>query len=63
MARSSMDPIALEAEIASLGDLSPITLRERWQALYGTPAPRSLRRDMLIRAVAYELQGLSPVPG
>ena len=56
MARSSIDPAALEAEIASLGDLSPITLRERWQALYGTPAPRSLRRDMLIRAVAYQLQ-------
>src|SRR4051794_6942516 len=46
----------VEAEIATLGDLSLAALRERWEALYGNPAPRSLRRDLLIRAVAFQLQ-------
>jgi hypothetical protein len=39
-----------------LPDLSLADLRERWEALYDTPAPRSLRRDLLIRAIAYQLQ-------
>jgi hypothetical protein len=56
----------VEAEIATLAGLSLAALRERWQALYGNPAPPSLRRDLLIRAIAYQLQvkafgGLSPV--
>ncbi len=56
---------ALEAEINALTGLSLAALRERWSALYGSPAPPSLRRDLLIRAVAYQLQvkaygGLSP---
>src|SRR5918994_1302197 len=46
----------VEAEIVLLGGLSLEALRERWHALYGNPAPRSLRRDFLIRAVAYQLQ-------
>jgi hypothetical protein len=46
----------VEAEIALLGGLSLEALRERWHALYGNPAPRSLRRDFLIRAVAYQLR-------
>ena len=46
--------------------LTLAALRERWSALYGNPAPRSLRRDLLVRAIAYQLQvkafgGLSPV--
>ncbi len=57
---------AVEAEIAGLAGLGLGALRERWSALYGTPAPRSLRRDLLVRAIAYQLQakafgGLSPV--
>src|SRR5687767_214232 len=57
---------AVEAEIAGLPGLSLGALRERWSALYATPAPRSLRRDLLVRAIAYQLQvkaygGLSPV--
>jgi hypothetical protein len=56
----------VEAEIAGLAGLSLGALRERWSALYGNPAPPSLRRDLLVRAVAYQLQvkafgGLSPV--
>ena len=39
-----------------MGGLSLEALRERWPALYGNPAPRSLRRDLLIRAIAYQLQ-------
>jgi hypothetical protein len=35
--------------------LSLEALRERWRALYGNSAP-SLRRGLLIRAVAYQLQ-------
>lgn len=46
----------LEAEIADLPTLSLAILRERWANLYGTPAPLTLRRDLLIRAVAYQLQ-------
>jgi hypothetical protein len=56
----------VEAEITALAGLSLLALRERWSAIYGNPAPRSLRRDLLVRAVAYQLQvkafgGLSPV--
>ena len=46
----------VEAEITGLPNFSLQALRERWEALYGNPAPRSLRRDLLIRAVAYQLQ-------
>jgi hypothetical protein len=56
----------VETEIAGLAGLGLSALREHWEALYGAPAPRSLRRDLLIRAIAYQLQvkafgGLSPV--
>src|SRR4051794_27054217 len=46
----------VEAEIAGLPALSLAALRRRWHTLYGNPAPRSLRRGLLIRAVAYQLQ-------
>src|SRR3954469_25300956 len=64
MARPTQEQV--EAEIAGLPDLGLQALRERWEALYGNSAPRSLRRDLLIRAVAYQLQvkafgGLSAV--
>jgi hypothetical protein len=54
MARPTQEQV--EAEIALLGGLSLEALRQRWHALYGNPAPRSLRREFLIRAVAYQLQ-------
>src|SRR3954452_15199349 len=54
MARPTQEQV--EAEIAGLPDLGLQALRERWEALYGNPAPRSLRRGLLIRAVAYQLQ-------
>jgi hypothetical protein len=46
----------LEAEIRRLPDLSLDELRDRWQALFGNPAPVSLRRKFLARAVAYQMQ-------
>jgi Protein of unknown function (DUF2924) len=54
MARLTQEEV--EAEVALLGCLGLEALRQRWHALYGNPAPRSLRRDLLIRAVAYQLQ-------
>jgi Protein of unknown function (DUF2924) len=46
----------LEAEIRRLPDLSLAELRDRWKALYGNPAPQSLRRNFLARAIAYQMQ-------
>ena len=37
-------------------DLSLEDLRARWKALFGHPAPLSLRRRFLARAVAYQMQ-------
>jgi hypothetical protein len=45
-----------EAEIRRLPDLSLEDLRARWKALFGNPAPLSLRRRFLARAVAYQMQ-------
>jgi hypothetical protein len=56
MGRTSIPTDALEAQIADLRTLSLPDLRERWRTLYGTPAPRSLRRELLIRAIAYQMQ-------
>jgi hypothetical protein len=47
---------ALEAEIGRLPDLSLLDLRHRWKTLFGHPAPKSLRRNFLARAVAYQMQ-------
>jgi hypothetical protein len=56
MRSSPTSNAALEAEIAGLPELSLGDLRARWEKLYGTPAPRTFRRDLLIRAIAYQLQ-------
>ena len=47
---------ALEAEIGRLPDLSLVELRQRWKTMFGHPAPKSLRRNFLARAVAYQMQ-------
>jgi plastocyanin len=57
--RRSLDwpnDVALETEIGLLPDLSLFELRNRWKALFGHPAPKSLRRTFLARAVAYQMQ-------
>ena len=66
MKRKSVDDAALEAEIALLPDLDIAELRARWKKLFGNPAPKSLRRKFLAKAVAYQMRvevfgGLSPV--
>jgi hypothetical protein len=47
---------ALEAEIARLPDLGLRELRARWLKLYGAAAPKFFRRELLVRAVAYQMQ-------
>jgi hypothetical protein len=46
----------LEAEIERLPSLSLPDLRQRWKMLFGHPAPKSLRRNFLARALAYQMQ-------
>ena len=56
MSRATDDDAALEAEIVRLPDLGLHELRARWKALFGHPAPKSLRRNFLARAIAYQMQ-------
>jgi Protein of unknown function (DUF2924) len=56
MADRSAQQKTLEAEIRRLPDLDLAELRDRWKALFGNPAPPSLRRKFLARAVAYQMQ-------
>jgi hypothetical protein len=56
MAKRLDQHLALEAEIRRLPDLSLMELRCRWKARFGNPAPPSLRRRFLARAVAYQMQ-------
>ena len=55
MSRRAKDDAVLEAEIARLPDLGLDELRARWKTLFGHPAPKSLRRNFLARAVAYQM--------
>src|ERR1700736_1026275 len=45
----------LEVEVAQVRDLDITELRKRWQKLYGRPAPKTFRRNLLIRGVAYQM--------
>src|SRR5258707_6686247 len=56
MSRRERDEAALEAEIARLPDLGHDELRKCWKLLFGRPAPKSLRRKFMARAVAYQMQ-------
>ena len=56
MSRQTKDDASLEAEIARLPDLGLNELRARWKTLFGHPAPKSLRRNFLARALAYQTQ-------
>jgi hypothetical protein len=56
MSLGTIDDAALGAEIGRLPDLSLLELRDRWKTLFGHPAPKSLRRNFLARAVAYQMQ-------
>ena len=55
----------LAAELAGLESLDTPQLRARWKTLYETEAPPRFSRDLLMRAVAYQMQervlgGLKP---
>ena len=55
----------LKAEIAGLRDLDLPDLRAVWQKHYGTTAPKTLRRKILILSIAWRIQadvagGLKP---
>jgi len=56
MPRGTIEDVALEAEIGRLPNLSLFELRNRWKTLFGHPVPKSLRRNFLARAVAYQMQ-------
>ncbi len=56
MPRGTIDDVALETEIGRLPNLGLFELRNRWKTLFGHPAPKSLRRNFLARAVAYQMQ-------
>src|SRR5258708_17659749 len=56
MPLGTIEDVALEAEIGRLPHLSLLELRHRWKTLFGHPAPKSLRRSFLARAVAYQMQ-------
>src|SRR5882757_8604045 len=56
MPRGKIDDAALETEIGRLPALSLLELRNRWKTLFGHSAPKSLRRNFLARAVAYQIQ-------
>jgi hypothetical protein len=56
MPNRSVSAETLQAEIESLHSKSLDDLRHQWAHLYVSPAPRALRRDLLIRAVAYQVQ-------
>jgi hypothetical protein len=65
MVRRQFDLSALRDEIAQLRDLDLPALRERWEQSHGSPAPKTVRRSMLIRSLAYRFQaealgGLKP---
>jgi hypothetical protein len=56
MPPGTIEDAGLEAEIGRLPTLSLLELRNRWKTLFGHPAPKSLRRNFLARAVAYQMQ-------
>ena len=50
------DVAEIDRQITVLVDRSTPELRLAWRQLYGTEPPRGLSRDMLIRALAHQLQ-------
>lgn len=52
--RASLDD--LEREVATLGDLPREELAALWLKTYSCPAPKGVRRELLIRAAAWHLQ-------
>lgn len=62
---SATDPTALAHKVAALREATPVDLRSRWRTLYGSELPPRISRDLLMRALAYQIQeqalgGLKP---
>jgi len=56
----------IQQEVAALGDLTREELAARWLKIYGCPPPKGVKRGLLERAAAWQLQarhlgGLSPM--
>jgi len=49
-------PKGVAREIAELPDLPRDALVERWIEFYGIPPIKTLTKDLLVRAIAYEMQ-------
>lgn len=45
-----------DRKLAELQGLDTPSLRSLWEEAYGRPPPKSLRRDLLVRALAYHVQ-------
>ena len=56
MAGRSIDVDQIDAEIARLRDLDLATLRVDWRRQMRSEPPAFMKRDLLLRALAYELQ-------
>jgi hypothetical protein len=49
----------VEQRLAEIETYDSKALRAEWLKLYGCPAPKRVRRDLLLRAVAYRIQELA----
>ena len=59
MSRTIQDATACREALARLPELDLGELRQPWRALYKTKASPHLRRELLLRAVAYRMQELA----
>jgi len=50
------DHMAFEAELARLRDLDLPELRQVWAVHHGGPAPKTIRRNILILSIAWQIQ-------
>jgi hypothetical protein len=63
--RKQRAPKTLAVDLAALGDFPLNEFSERWSGLYGSACPPGMSRNILVRAIAYQLQerafgGLDP---
>ncbi len=48
--------VDIDAELAALESLDYAALKDKWQTLYGVPAPKKIRAEFLRLAIGYGLQ-------
>lgn len=48
---------ALEREVAAIAAMNVEELRARWRKVHGAPPPAPLSKDLIARALAYQVQG------